>query len=357
MIWYDHFLAKGGAEQVSLLLARHLNDKVQTAWADPVLFSSFSDRDQIKSNHHDFQQAMFPTWSLIQFYLTQKPSSESSYWLLTGAFAPLMMINKPKNKIGVIYFHTFPSFVNDSFKGLSKRHGILKAFVFRGMCEYYKFWLKKAVTNSTRVLVNSHSVGERLKKYLGIHSQVLYPPVELEGLESKPAKEYYLSSARLEPNKQVEFILAAFKKRPSHKLIVAGGGALYNEFITKYADCENIQFLGWQTQAQMKTLYNYCKALIYLPKNEYFGIAPVEAMAAGKPVIGVAEGGLLETVTDPRCGYLLEPGFTTDDLCHIIDTFSFNDKDSKFRREHAEQFNATLFCKSLKKMLTISEQP
>ncbi|GEA07037.1 mannosyltransferase [Alteromonas sp. KUL42] len=355
MFWYDHFLANGGAEQVSLQISQHLDITVHTAWADPALFTSLNGHERINSHNHAFKQHKFPTWSLMSFYRSQKPRTDAPYWLLTGVFSPLMMINKPKHKIGVIYFHTFPSFVHETYEQLSASHGRLKALVFRGMCKLYTQWLKKAVAKSNRVFVNSHSVQKRFKQYLGIDAEVLYPPVEVGGLEHCPTKGYFLSSARLEPNKQVELILAAFEKRPMHTLFVAGGGTLLQEMKAKYADCKNIHFLGWQSQSQMKTLYNYSKALIYLPKNEYFGIAPVEAMAAGKPVISVAEGGILETVTDPRCGSLLNPGFTMDDLCHAIDTLSVDDEEATFRQKHARQFDAELFYQSLTTVLTNSE--
>lgn len=356
MIWYDHFLAKGGAEQVSLMLGRYFNTEVHTAWADPYLFSSSIEKYQLKNHNFDFQSAAFPTWSLIQFYRTQQPASKSSFWLLSGVFAPLMMIKKPKDNFGIIYFHTFPSFINETFAELKKCHGSLKALVFRAVCKLYIFWLKKAIANTNKVLVNSHSVRQRFEQYLGVKTEVLHPPVNLQGLENKPSKGYYLSSARLETNKRVECILAAFKKRPKYRLLVAGGGALENELKAKYADCKNIHFLGWQSHAQMNELYNYCKALIYLPKNEYFGIAPVEAMAAGKPVIAVSEGGILETMSDPRCGYLLEPSFTIDDVCNAIDAVSVNEEDSKFRQQHACQFDAAVFYQSLNKIISGSER-
>jgi len=257
MFWYDHFLANGGAEQVSLQISQHLDITVHTAWADPALFTSLNGHERINSHNHAFKQHKFPTWSLMHFYRSQKPRTDAPYWLLTGVFSPLMMINKPKHKIGVIYFHTFPSFVHETYEQLSASHGRLKALVFRGMCKLYAQWLKKAVAKSNRVFVNSHSVQKRFKQYLGIDAEVLYPPVE--------------------------------------------------------------------------------------------------AMAAGKPVISVAEGGILETVTDPRCGSLLNPGFTMDDLCHAIDTFSVDDEEATFRQKHARQFDAELFYQSLTTVLTNSE--
>lgn len=355
MIWYDHFIAKGGAEQVSLELAKQLEIRVETIWADKALFSSYADQCYLKSHNYDFQSTVFPTWSLIKFYRSFRPVSDTPYWLLTGVFAPLMMVKKPKNKMGVIYFHTFPSFINESYFELKKRNGMAGALIFKFVCKLYVRWLRKAIISSDKIFVNSRSVGKRFEKYLGVKVEVLYPPVSLDDLDNKGNKGYFLSSARLEENKRVDLILEAFKERPSLTLLVAGGGTLEDELQSKYSACKNIHFLGWQSKTQMNELYSYCNSLIYLPKNEYFGIAPVQALAAGKPVISVAEGGILETMSDPRCGYLLNSNFNLTDLCIVLDSFSFNEKYSEFRQQHARQFGSELFYHSLKKVLQVSE--
>jgi len=70
-------------------------------------------------------------------------------------------------------------------------------------------------------------------------------------------------------------------------------------------DYGNIRFTGWCDEQQLQKLIGCCIATIYIPPDEDFGMSPVESMAAGKPVIGVAEGGMLETVIHKKTGLLI----------------------------------------------------
>ena len=70
---------------------------------------------------------------------------------------------------------------------------------------------------------------------------------------------------------------------------------------------KNIKFVGIISDTHLKDLLSRCIATIYIPIDEDFGMSPVESMAAGKPVIGVAEGGLLETIVHKETGFLLQP--------------------------------------------------
>ena len=237
---------------------------------------------------------------------------------------------------------------------LKAKHGLAKALVFRGVCKLYEHWLKQALKRAERVFANSVSVQRRFKQHLNVDTEVLYPPVDLNGFANEADDGYFLSTARLEPNKRVTSILAAFKQLPGQTLLVAGGGSLAAELQSQYADCENIHFVGWQSREHIQGLYNRCRALIYLPENEYFGIAPVEALAAGKPVIGVAEGGLLETLSDSRCGIMLKPDFSIEDLCGTIESLG-QDGEAEFRRQHAAQFSAEYFYQSIQAALNRQE--
>lgn len=101
---------------------------------------------------------------------------------------------------------------------------------------------------------------------------------------------------------------------PDKKLIVASGGPEL-EKINKMAEGHsNIQVLGWINDDQLINYLGKCLATIYIPVREDFGMSAVESMQAGKPVIGVAEGGLLEIITDNKNGLLLKPDFSLVEL-------------------------------------------
>ena len=118
------------------------------------------------------------------------------------------------------------------------------------------------------------------------------------------------------------------------------------------ADAPNIHFTGWQTEAQLSRWIGNAIAAIYIPMDEDFGMSPVESMAAGKPVIGVAEGGLLETVVPDQTGILLEPPPTADAI-----TAAVNDLTPKRAQEmrsacetRASLFTREIFLEKMRKM-------
>jgi glycosyltransferase involved in cell wall biosynthesis len=102
----------------------------------------------------------------------------------------------------------------------------------------------------------------------------------------------------VDPLKRVELIVRAFKKMPDKRLVVVSGGSDLPKIKKIGDDASNIHVLGWVDEATLEDLMGRCIGTIYIPRDEDFGISPVESMAAGKPVIGVQEGGVIETVGD-----------------------------------------------------------
>jgi glycosyltransferase involved in cell wall biosynthesis len=149
---------------------------------------------------------------------------------------------------------------------------------------------------------------------------VIYPPVNVATYRWIGQENYYLSMARLEDYKRVDAIVQAFIHMPDKKLIVMSGGSQLDALRKVAANNPNISFTGWVSHSEKLRLIGNALATIYVPIDEDFGVSPVESMAAGKPVIGVREGGLLETVTHLESGYLLESAPTN---CNIKDAVAF----------------------------------
>lgn len=348
---YDHFIALGGAEKVSLRLADTLpNCSLESAYADKKLFSDKLRSGQLKHYSYHYFNHWFPTMSLFLFYLLRYKLCDKEINLLaTGIFSPLVLFRNRNVANSIVYFHTFPSFINLSFNTLRQQYGLIPALAFEIFTWFYTWFLKQSVKQATHVFANSNSVKDRYKS-IGIDTKVLYPGVDLEGLLHNDNKGYFLSTARLEANKRVELIIEAFMQLQDYELHMVGGGTLETSLKERSQLCDNIKFLGWQRPEQIKEKYNSCIALVYLPDNEYFGIAPVEAMAAGKPTIGVAEGGLLETINDQRLGTLLSSPIKISDLRKtIINYAESTDKPESilFRQESAKRFQWEEFVRKL----------
>ncbi len=126
VLLYDHFIALGGAEKVSLQLLDRLPDSViETAYADEKLFIDSIDEGQIKSFNYRYFSHLFPTLSLLLFYLIGYRVSDKQINLLcTGVFSPLALWRNRNISNVIVYFHTFPSFTQLSFSQLFKQHGL-----------------------------------------------------------------------------------------------------------------------------------------------------------------------------------------------------------------------------------------
>ena len=159
---------------------------------------------------------------------------------------------------------------------------------------------------------------KRLDEQLGIKSNVVYPPVNIEKYKWNSQNNYYLSLGRLEPNKRVDRIVQAFINMPDKRLIVASGGSQIQKLKRMAAGSENISFINWSSEVDLVELIGNAIACIYIPQDEDFGMSAVESMSAGKPIIGVAEGGLLETVIDNHTGFLLSPNPTVEEICAAV---------------------------------------
>ena len=140
---------------------------------------------------------------------------------------------------------------------------------------------------------------------------------------------------------------------PDKKLVVASGGPELDK-IKKLAEGHpNITILGWITDAQLLEYLGKCLATIYIPIREDFGMSAVESMQAGKPVIGVAEGGLLEIITDQKNGLLLPPDSTTYDLQEALKKIT-PDLARQMESEcysTAQKFSEKTFIEQMKKIL------
>jgi glycosyltransferase involved in cell wall biosynthesis len=109
-------------------------------------------------------------------------------------------------------------------------------------------------------------------------------------------------------------IVEAFKNMPHRQLVVASGGSELCSLEKLANGAPNIFFTDWVSEQELRRLVGHCKATIYIPRDEDFGRSPVQSLMAGKPVLGVREGGVLETVSHDETGILLDREPTPRDI-------------------------------------------
>jgi glycosyltransferase involved in cell wall biosynthesis len=200
-------------------------------------------------------------------------------------------------------------------------------------------WDRKAAQRANWLLANSRWTAECVRAAFGREAEVIYPPVHVENFAAATRREnFYLCVSRLVPYKRIDLIVEAFNELEL-PLIIAGEG---QELIRlRKLGRSNVRFFVGQSDAQIAELMGKAKAFVYAAQED-FGIAPVEAQAAGCPVIAYASGGLLETVTNETGLFFAEQG--VDAIISAVRRFEQNDQFNKDHiRPNAERFRAEVF--------------
>lgn len=237
--------------------------------------------------------------------------------LYSGIYAPLAARRQTRGR-RIYYCHTPPRFAFDRRQEYLERVPRLFRPVLGWAFDRYRSAYSRAVHSMDLVLTNSRHVQARLESDLGIQAKVLYPPIDTHGLTWLGQQDYYLSVGRLEANKRVEQIVRAFLLLPDRQLVVTSGGSQLARLRRLAEGAPNIRFTDWVDDTTLNELIGHAVAVLYLPRDEDFGMSAVEAMAAGKPVIGVAEGGLKETVVDGETGILLDGDPTPEAIADAV---------------------------------------
>ncbi len=188
-------------------------------------------------------------------------------------------------------------------------------------------------------VANSHTVARRIRKAYGRSAEVIHPPVDCRRF--RPADridDFFLIVSRLRAYKRIDIAVAAFNQLGLPLKIVGDGD---DRGRLQHMAAPNVEFLGHRPDGDVAELLAQCQALIF-PGEEDFGIAPLEAQAAGRPVIAYGAGGALETVVDGETGILFgEP--TAEALAAAVRSFEPAKFDPARVRQHAEQFDVSVF--------------
>ncbi len=200
-------------------------------------------------------------------------------------------------------------------------------------------WDRMAADRVDHFIAISENIRQRIAKIYGRDSVIIYPPVDTSRFApSSRIEDYYLIVGRLVPYRRIDVLIEAFNKlqRP---LLIAGDGRdrARLESIAK----SNVQFLGYVPDEDLPDLMARCRAFMW-PGEEDFGITPIQAMAAGRPVIAYAAGGALETVLPGRTGMLFKEQ-TAEAIVEAVESYDAKSIDVKEICTFAKQFDTELF--------------
>lgn len=211
----------------------------------------------------------------------------------------------------VYYCHTPPRYLYDfRQRYISSLSWILRPF-FQKAFDYFARIYESHLESFDLIFTNSQNTHDRLLHFCHAESIILYPPTDTSRFipgEGTIDKNYYLSFARLSPPKRVDMIVDAFLQMPDKQLIFTYGknDPQKEDILSKIQQAHNIVAIEAPEESELIELIQGAIATIYIPVDEDFGMSPVESMACGVPVIGVREGGLLETIIESKTGKLIE---------------------------------------------------
>jgi len=353
VILHDAFAFKGGGERLVYLLCRNLEADLAFGYRNKKSFNL----DELSNNLINLEsESNLPAWRTLKRLHTFRNKTKFLHRyknvIYTGQNSSLAVSNHLEGK-NIYYCFTPPRSMYD----LKESHLESQAPLGRLRHELYNYFYKplyeKAVGKMDLILADSKNVQNRIQKFLGLESTVLYPPCDVDKFNWIGQEGYYLSTARLTSYKRIDIIIQAFIKLPQKRLIITSTGPDEQKLKQLAEGFSNIQFTGDINDNELKNLIGNSIATIYIPKDEDFGISPVESMAAGKPVIGSGEGGLLETVIHGETGWLSSPNISLEELVQMLD--AANPKLARSMRFSCEKqatgFRTELFINKLKASL------
>jgi glycosyltransferase involved in cell wall biosynthesis len=330
---FDDLIQNGGAERLLLAVCELFPDApVYTSLASDRWINRLSDREiSLKTSFMQklpFKSRLNRLYSVLGFHILAFESFDfSDYDLVISISARYAhgVVTKPTtkhvcyiNSPGRMFWETRSYFSHEPWwvRGLS--------LLTSPFLNHVRIWDYTSAQRVDHFIANSEVPAARVKKYYGREASVIHPffdfSPDLEKtspsstLTSSP-EQYFLVLTRLAPWKRVDIAVNACIQG-GHSLKIAGEGPALRTLRKKASGHNNIEFLGYVSEKEKINLLRNCTGLIVTQKED-FGIAPLEAMAVGKPVIAYGEGGSLVTVVPGITGELFDhqdPGCLAETL-------------------------------------------
>ena len=349
-IFHDYFSAIGGGERVVLELAQVLDADVITT--DPDVIKLLNRNIRVKSLGSTPKIPVLKQISATKkFYLTDF-SNNYDFFIFTGNWSRYAAYRHHPN---LWYCFTPVRAFYDLYGTFLHRQGIVSRQLFRLWTSGHRMLDQNAVTHIDRIATISCTVQERIKQYYQRDSEIIYPPVDVSRYRCENFGEFWLSVNRLYPEKRIELQINSFRRMPEEQLIIVGGFAC-GDHAEQYARKlvkdlpENVKILGEIPENELIKLYSNCKGHICTAMDEDFGLTPLEAMASGKAVVAINEGGYRETVTNST-GILVDSSIKQiTSAIQVISADPGRYREACIRR--ASEFDLPVFTKKIKKIIS-----
>lgn len=299
-------------------------------WPDADIFTHAHDQKSVSDiiNEHTisttFINSLPGAKSNCQQYLPLMPHALKSLDLsgydliVSSESGPIKGIRKPQDCTHVCYCHTPMRYVWDMYEDYRRNASIPVKVAMSLFKNYLRGYDLRSADSVDHFIANSNFVAQRIKRIYDRESTVIHPPVSTDFYSrcNRDEKGYYLFVGHLTNYKRPDLAIDACTKM-DRPLVVVGDGHLGTALRKKAGG--NVTFVGRTDREELRELYAGAKALLF-PGIEDFGIVPLEAQAAGTPIIAFRGGGALETVVEDRTGLFFgKPNMQS--LAAIIEEF------------------------------------
>ena len=243
-----------------------------------------------------------------------------------------------ESTVHVSYCHNpFRYAWNERQRTLSERGDPVSRAVLRKLFRRWREWDWIAAQRVSHYITNSQTTQARIRAYFGRESGIVYPPVATERFAPGPVADHYLVLSELVSHKRIDVAIEAFN-RLRLPLVIVGDGPDRRRLRSLAGP--TVRFTGRVGDENVAQLLSSCRALV-VTAGEEFGIAAVEAQAAGRPVLARAAGGLLENVVDGVTGRMWEGG--ADELAEAVASFDTASVDPADCVANARRFDSSVF--------------
>lgn len=309
-IFHDYLEVMGGAERIVLVMAKELDADVITLNHHPKVLEDtrFSDVNVI-SLGETVKKPVFKQLDASRRFRTADFGKDYDFFIFSGSWAHYAA---RKHHPNLFYCHTPTRAFFDLYDETSRRQALWAKPFFTGWAKTHGRRERQNMKNVDAIVTNSKNTAERIRRFYGRSAEVVYTAVYLDDYRRGRAGDYWLSVNRLYPEKRIELQAEVFRRLGLNLKVVGGHGVgddscRYAKNLIRGAP-DNIEFLGEVTEDELIGLYAGCRGLICTAEGEDLGLTPIEAMASGKPVVAVEEGGYAETVLEGVTGRLATPG-------------------------------------------------
>lgn len=261
--------------------------------------------------------------------------------VISSESGPAKGVRAAPGALHVCYCHTPMRYVWDMYEEYRATAGPVTRAAMPLLVRLLRRWDRRTASRVNHFVANSQNVRNRIRCHWGRDAEVIHPPVDTGRFApAASVDDFYLLAGALVAYKRPDLAVEAFNRMGKPLVVIGGGKEL--ERLRRMAG-PTITCMGRQPDEVLADHYARCRALVF-PGVEDFGIVPVEAMASGRPVIALGQGGALETVREGVSGLFFRQQ-TVEALIDAVRRFEADEHTFSTERivEHARRFDRSLF--------------